>query len=175
MAEALARRGARVIGVDPSMPALAAARRHAETSGLTIDYRHGYGADLPVAAGSVDVVLSVDVLEHVPDLDAVLAEIHRVLRPGSLFLFDTINRTCLAALVLVTFGEQVLRVVPAGAHDPALFIPPSELMRKLAAHGFSAGSVRSFGPRGLDHRLDITFGPLSSTAVMYIGDAHTLT
>jgi 2-polyprenyl-6-hydroxyphenyl methylase/3-demethylubiquinone-9 3-methyltransferase len=173
MAEPLARQGAHVIGVDPSAPAIAAAKRHAEEGALPIDYRVGTGEQLPVADGAVDIVLCVDVLEHVRDLDAVIGEIRRVLKPGGLFLFDTINRTWLSKLVIVILGEIVLRLGPRGTHDPALFIRPEELRAKLEQQGFVVGTpLGGIGPRGLDRRLDVTFGAWPTTAITYIGHAR---
>jgi ubiquinone biosynthesis O-methyltransferase len=172
MAEALARRGALVVGVDPSAPAIAVARRHAAAAGLAIDYRVGTGEAIPLADGAVDIVVCVDVLEHVEDLARVVGEVARVLAPGGLFLFDTIDRTALASFVMVTLGEGVLRLVPRGTHDPARFVRPAELGGLLAAAGLAAGPCRGFGPRGVDRRLDLVFGPWPSTAVQYLGSAR---
>lgn len=173
MAEPLAREGARVIGVDPSAPAIAAARRHAEEEGLAIDYRVGTGEDLPVAEDAVDIVVCVDVLEHVRDLDAVIGEIRRVLKPGGLFLFDTINRTWLSKLVYIVLGEIVLRLGPRGTHDPALFIKPEELRAKLESQKLAvAEHIGGIGPRGLNRKLDIVFGPWPTTAISFIGHAR---
>jgi 2-polyprenyl-6-hydroxyphenyl methylase/3-demethylubiquinone-9 3-methyltransferase len=172
MAEALAGRGALVTGIDPSPCAIDIARRHAEAGGLAIDYAIGKGEDLPLADRSVDIVVCVDVLEHVDDLDRVIAEIGRVLEPGGLFLFDTINRNWLAARVMITFGENILRLLPAGTHDPARFIRPEELRRKVVNAGFVMGNFVGFGPRGVNRRLDPVFGPLPTLAVQYMGDAR---
>lgn len=172
MAEALARRGASVTGVDPSGPALAAARRHAAASGLAIDYRLGTGEDVPVATGTMDVVVCVDVLEHVEELGRVLDEVRRVLKPGGLFLFDTVNRTRLATLVMVTLGETVLRLLPRGTHDPRRFVPPPALRRGLVDRGFAVPPFVGFGPRGLDAQGDFTFGRLPTLAVLYLGWAR---
>ncbi len=101
MSEALARRGAKVIGIDPSETAIRVARAHAESEGLQIDYEVSSGECLPLADHGMDCVVCVDVLEHVDELDRVLDEVQRVLKPGGVFLFDTINRTPLAALVIV--------------------------------------------------------------------------
>jgi 2-polyprenyl-6-hydroxyphenyl methylase/3-demethylubiquinone-9 3-methyltransferase len=171
MAEALAQRGAKVVGVDPSAPAIEAAREHARAAGLAIDYRVGTGEAIPAADQSLDCVVIVDVLEHVADPAAVLAEIHRVLKPGGLLLFDTLNRTPLAAFVFVFLGEDVLRIGPRGTHDPAKFIKPSELQVMLATAGFETAPVTGLGPNGLNRRLDITFGRLPTVALMYIGHA----
>src|SRR5262245_36275354 len=170
MAEPLARLGAHVIGVDPSAPAIAAAKRHAVENGLAIDYRVGTGEHLPVADNAVDIVVCVDVLEHVRDLDAVIDETRRVLKPGGLFLFDTINRTWLSKLAIVTLGEIVLRLGPRGTHDPALFIRPEELRAKLEQRNLiMAADLGGIGPRGLNRRFDVTFGPWPTTAITFIG------
>jgi len=117
-------------------------------------------------------VVCVDVLEHVTDLGAVLREIARVLKPGGLFLFDTINRTYLAWFVVVFLGETVLRLLMPGTHDYALFIRPGELRDKLREAGLQPGPLQGLGPRGLDRRLDLTFGWFPTTHVMYIGHAR---
>ena len=173
MAEALAGRGALVVGVDPAEPAIAAARDHATEAGLTIDYRVGTGEALPVESCSMDVVVCVDVLEHVDDLEMVLTEIGRVLKPGGLFVFDTINRTPTATLVMVTVGEDILRLLPRGTHDPARFISPSALRASLIAEGFTPSPVVGFGPRGLDWQGDFRFGRLPFRSIMYMGHART--
>ena len=172
MAEALARRGACVTGVDPSGPALAAGRLHAAGADLAIDYRQGRGEAVPVATGTMDAVVCVDVLEHVDDLDRVLDEVRRVLKPGGLLLFDTINRTWLAALVMVTLGETVLGLLPRGTHDPSRFVRPDALRRGLVARGFEVPPFLGFGPRGLDARGDFIFGRLPTLAVLYLGQAR---
>jgi len=171
MAVALAERGATVTGVDRSAGAIAAARRHAEALQLDIDYRAASGESLPFADGAFDIVVCVDVLEHVEDRERVLCEILRVLRPDGLFLFDTINRTPIASLVMVTIGEQVVRLLPSGTHDPAMFIRPQDLRRELESAGFSIGRFVGFGPRGLNSRLDFTFGFLPTLAIQYLGYA----
>lgn len=171
MAEALARRGARVTGLDPAGEALAAARAHAEREGLAIDYREGVGENLPFADASFEIVVSCDALEHVADLDAVLDEVARVLEPGGLFLFDTINKNPLASFVVVTMGERILRLLPEGTHDPELFIKPTELKRALARRGFDVGRFKGLGPTGVDRRFDPTFGLVPTTSVNYLGSA----
>lgn len=172
MSEALAMRGAKVIGIDPSPGAIAIAGKHASASGYTIDYAIGTGESLPLLDRSLDIVVCVDVLEHVDDLDRVIAEVGRVLRPDGLFLFDTINRNWLATTVMVTLGENILRLLPPGTHDPARFITPEELRRKLSEAGFAVSAFTGFGPRGVNWRLDPVFGRLPTLAVQYIGDAR---
>ncbi|NBE08206.1 bifunctional 2-polyprenyl-6-hydroxyphenol methylase/3-demethylubiquinol 3-O-methyltransferase UbiG [Paragemmobacter ruber] len=172
MAEALARRGAAVTGIDPAAEAIGAARAHARAAGLRIGYDVGVGEALPYADAAFDAVVCVDVLEHVADLHKVLAEVARVLRPGGLFLFDTINRNLLARLAVVTVAEDILRLLPRGTHDPALFIRPGELRAGLIGAGLVPGPITGLGPRGVNRRLDLTFGRLPLTAILYMGVAR---
>jgi 2-polyprenyl-6-hydroxyphenyl methylase/3-demethylubiquinone-9 3-methyltransferase len=172
MAEAMAEKGARVTGVDPAKAALEAARRHAAAAGLAIDYVEGVGEALPLPDAAFDIVVSCDSLEHVSDLGQVLDEVARVLKPGGLFLFDTINKNPLASFVVVTMGERVLRLLPRGTHDPALFIRPGDLRRMLEARGLVVGRFAGLGPTGVSRRLDPTFGLVPFTAVNYLGSAR---
>jgi 2-polyprenyl-6-hydroxyphenyl methylase/3-demethylubiquinone-9 3-methyltransferase len=114
----------------------------------------------------------VDVLEHVENVGTVLDEIRRVLKPGGIFLFDTINRTPLAALVLVHCGETLLGLLPRGTHDPAKFIRPAELGAKLSARGLDVGPFVGLAPCGINRRLDFTFGRFPSVQLMYMGHAR---
>ena len=172
MAEALAARGAHVTGIDPAMGAINAARAHARAQGLRIGYDVGVGEALPYDTASFDAVVCVDVLEHVADLTRVLAEVSRTLRPGGLFLFDTINRNPLARLATITIAEDLLRLLPRGTHDPSKFIKPRELRAAMQGAGLVPGAVTGLGPRGINRRFDLTFGPLPLTAVLYMGTAR---
>ncbi|MEM6372913.1 MAG: bifunctional 2-polyprenyl-6-hydroxyphenol methylase/3-demethylubiquinol 3-O-methyltransferase UbiG [Pseudomonadota bacterium] len=172
MAEAIAEMGAQVSGLDPAQDAIEAASRHAETSGLDIRYDVGVGEEMPYADDTFDIVVCVDVLEHVSDLGRVLAEVARVLRPGGLFLYDTINRNLVARFATITVAEDFLGLLPKGTHDPAMFIKPSELVTAMTRAGLSGGVQVGLGPRGLNTRLDFTFGPLPLKTVMYMGCAQ---
>ena len=152
-------RGALVTGIDPSAEAITAARIHAEAGGREIAYDVGAGETLPYADASFDAVVCVDVLEHVEDLQRVVDEVARVLRPGGVFLFDTINRTALSRLVTITLAERVLGVLPRGTHDPALFVRPGELKQAIRRAGLTPGAMTGLGPRGIDRRGD----PASAT------------
>lgn len=172
LAETVARRASRVAGIDPASRVIAAARTHAAEQGLDVDYRVGSGEALPWPDVSFDVVTCVDVLEHVGDLDRVLSEVARVLRPGGWFLFDTINRNWLSAFLVVTAAERVIRLLPKGAHDPKLFIKPDELRRKLAALGLETMPFEGLGPTGITWRGELTFGRLPTTLAIYVGAAR---
>lgn len=170
-AEVLAERGALVVGVDRSLPSLRVARRHAGDDAM-IGYVAGDAGALTLADASVDVVVCVDVLEHLPSVPQVLKECARVLKPGGWLLFDTINRTWLARLVVVWLLEHVVRTIPRGTHDWRLFITPAELSGHLTASGFGDPTVRGFDivGRRRDGALDVHFN--DNTAITYIGAAR---
>jgi len=172
MAEPLSRRGARVTGVDPSAASLEAARKHAQSQGLNIVYREGKGEAIPLESGSMDRIICVDVLEHVQDLDKVISEIRRVLRPQGLFLFDTVNRNWLSRVLAVTVVEDILRVIPKNTHDGDKFIRPAELRHKLQSSGFAIKEpFVGMGPVWVNRRLDFVFDITPFKWIMYLGYA----
>lgn len=146
LAEELARLGLRVTGVDPSLPSLRTARLHADAAALAIEYLVGAGEALPVADESFDVVVCCDVLEHVTDVERVVAEISRALRPGGLFVYDTINRTIASRLVVIDLlqGWRRTRVAPPNLHAWDRFVTPAELFATMERCG-----LRSLGYTGL--------------------------
>jgi 2-polyprenyl-6-hydroxyphenyl methylase/3-demethylubiquinone-9 3-methyltransferase len=164
LAEALAREGAIVTGVDPSEKSLAVARAHAAQSGLVIDYRVASGEGL--AAGGFaqvfDLVFAVDVLEHVDDLDRTLAAIATVLAPGGGLGFLTHNRTIAAFLQLIWEEEYVQHTMPEGFHDFARFVAPAELTDHLARHGMVVQEMKGVarvadGSRSLNDDTTVTY------------------
>ena len=172
MAEALAGRGARVSGIDPAADAITAARSHALGEDLDIDYRVGTLEALSFDAGSFDDVVCVDVLEHVEHVPRAIDEIARVLKPGGMFFFDTINRNAVAAFLAVTCAERLIGLLPRGTHDPAKFIRPSEMKSELHGRGFNDVRFVGLGPVGLNRRMDLVFGRLPTTLVQYMGCAR---
>ena len=172
MAEALAKRGARVTGIDPAAKAIGAAREHAAAEALEIRYDVGVGEDLPYEDAAFDAVVCVDVLEHVADLDRVCAEMARVTAPGGTLCFDTIARNPIARLAAITIAEDVLRVLPKGTHDPEMFIRPAELSEKLERAGYRVGKMTGLGPVGVNLRGDLKFGRVPVKAVIYMGIAR---
>ena len=171
MAEAMDAKGASVTGLDPAAEAIDAARAHAAQEQRSIQYDVGVGEHLPYESASFDAVVCVDVLEHVEDLQKVLQEITRVLKPGGLFLYDTINRNPLAHLATITVAEDILGLLPKGTHDPRMFIKPSELRSGMTNAGLSIGPITGLGPRGLNRRGDFTFGALPLKTIIYMGVA----
>jgi 2-polyprenyl-6-hydroxyphenyl methylase/3-demethylubiquinone-9 3-methyltransferase len=144
LSEELARLGFKVSGADPAPASLAAAQSHAKQSGLTIDYREAQAESLPFPDGSFDLVTCCDVLEHVQDLNLVLSEIARVLKPGGIFIYDTINRTFMTWLGVIFVAQEfpLTRFFPPDTHDWSMFIKPDELVESLKKHGIVNREVR---------------------------------
>jgi 2-polyprenyl-6-hydroxyphenyl methylase / 3-demethylubiquinone-9 3-methyltransferase len=148
LSEPFAALGCSVTGVDRSLPTLNAARAHAERSGLSIRYLEASAESLPFEAQSFDVVCCCDVLEHVDDLDRVISEIARVLKPGGVFFFDTINRTLTSKLVAIKLAQdwRLTRLIPPDVHVWDKFIRPDELARLLQRHGMPGCELAGLSP-----------------------------
>jgi 2-polyprenyl-6-hydroxyphenyl methylase/3-demethylubiquinone-9 3-methyltransferase len=139
-AEPLAAAGASVVGIDPSVLSIHAAREHAAQEGLDIDYRVAL-AETFETDDRFDAVMAVDVLEHVEDLDATLAAGARVLKPGGILGFLTHNQTLEAFVLYVWQGEYQIGFIPKGNHDFHKFIRPDELAERLAALGLQTADI----------------------------------
>lgn len=150
LSEPFAALGCQVSGVDRSLPTLEAARTHAAQSRLAIDYREASAEALPFDSASFDVVSCCDVLEHVDDLDKVVQEIARVLKPGGVFLFDTINRTLRSKLIAIKLAQDwpLTRLMPRDVHVWEKFIRPDELTALLERHGLSRSELTGLAPAG---------------------------
>jgi 2-polyprenyl-6-hydroxyphenyl methylase/3-demethylubiquinone-9 3-methyltransferase len=134
-AEALAREGFDVLGVDASVPAIEAARAHAAAGGLAIGYRSGLAEDLVAEGARFGVVTALEIIEHVPDQAGFVAMLARLLEPDGVLFVSTINRT-LGSLAVAKIGaEYIARLLPAGTHDWRRFVRPDE----LAGFGRAAG------------------------------------
>ncbi len=131
-----------VYGVDLSPNAVLTARKHAAGQGFRLRVVSGRAEALPFASGALDAVLLADVLEHLDDYRQALAEASRVLRPGGLLLYETVNRTLLSLVGAVWIMERLFRKIPPRSHDWKMFIRPSELEASLEACGFRSGEVR---------------------------------
>jgi 2-polyprenyl-6-hydroxyphenyl methylase / 3-demethylubiquinone-9 3-methyltransferase len=148
LAEEFARLGCRVTGVDPSTESLETARQHASSEGLDIDYAAATGEQLPFEDGSFDVVYCCDVLEHVSDLQQVLDESARVLRPGGVYMYDTINRTRRSKLIMIKLMQEwrSTALMEPNLHDWDMFIKPAELDAALRRAGLKGRAVTGIGP-----------------------------
>jgi 2-polyprenyl-6-hydroxyphenyl methylase/3-demethylubiquinone-9 3-methyltransferase len=146
LTEELLRRGLRAIGADMAEGALARATDHARSGDLTPIYTRARGETLPFPDGTFSAVLSTDFLEHVDDLGDVVRESARVLAPGGLFLYDTINRTWLTRLFHVGILQEWRRLVPPRTHDWRQFITPRELEAAMRAEGLRPVETRGLFP-----------------------------
>ena len=140
LSEPLARLGAQVTGLDPAPTNIAVARTHAEKSGLAIDYREET-IEAVVAAGTrFDIVLAMEVVEHVADVEAFVAACCAAVKPDGLLIMATLNRTLKSYALAIVGAEYVLRWLPKGTHDWEKFVTPGELGGAIEANGFSLGT-----------------------------------
>ena len=129
LSEEISKMGFLTTGIDPSVPSLNAADKHAKENNLNIEYLNQTGENLIFKDNSFDVVFCCDVLEHVKDLPKVIYEISRVLKPGGIFLYDTFNRTSLSKLVAIKVLQDWDRwsIMPSHLHEWKMFIKPDEI------------------------------------------------
>ena len=135
--EAFARMGAQVTGLEAAPEALAAARDHAASGGLAIDYRDGTPEMLAAEGAAFDAVVSLEVIEHVEDRDAFLAALAGLVKPGGQVFLSTLNRTARSFLMAKLGAEYLLRLLPIGTHDWRMFVTPGELGTGLRRAGLT--------------------------------------
>lgn len=135
LSEPMARLGATVVGADAAPRNIPVAQVHAEQSGLTIDYRVTTAEDMAAAGEQFDVVLNMEVVEHVADPTAYLTACRQLLRPGGLMICSTLNRNPKSFLMAIIGAEWVMRWLPKGTHDWARFITPDELYELIRRAG----------------------------------------
>jgi 2-polyprenyl-6-hydroxyphenyl methylase/3-demethylubiquinone-9 3-methyltransferase len=151
LAEAMAQRGATVTGIDMGEAPLAVARLHGLESGVSVDYQQSTAEALAqTRAGEFDIVCCLEMLEHVPDPGAVIAACAELAKPGASLYFSTINRNPKAFAFAIVGAEHILRLLPAGTHEYAKFIKPSEL----------AGWLRDAGLQ-LQQMTGMTYNPIT--------------
>ena len=159
LAEALARSGARVTGIDLSQPTLEAARGHAGAQGLAIDYREVSAEQMAnQASGAFDAVTCMEMLEHVPEPARVIAACASLLKPGGRAFFSTINRTAKAFLFAVVAGEYILRLLPRGTHSYRKLIRPRELRAWADASELEFGGAASLMYNPLRRSFTLALG-----------------
>jgi 2-polyprenyl-6-hydroxyphenyl methylase / 3-demethylubiquinone-9 3-methyltransferase len=137
LSEPLARLGARVTGLDPAPTNIAVARLHAERSGVAVEYRGEPVEAVAARAETFDLVLAMEVVEHVADVPAFVRACGQAVRPGGLLVLATINRTLHAFALAIVGAEYVLGWLPKGTHEWDRFVTPEELTDAIEAAGFS--------------------------------------
>lgn len=144
LSEPMARLGASVVGADAAPGNIPVARIHAAQSGLDIDYRHTTAEDLAANGESFDVVLNMEVVEHVADPLAYLSACRQLLKPGGLMICSTINRNAKSFAMAIVGAEYVMRWLPKGTHDWRKFITPDELYDLIRSAGLEPVDRKGF-------------------------------
>jgi len=142
LSEALTRKGARVTGIDLAPSMVEVARLHAAEEGLDVDYRAAAAEDLAAdLTAGVDVITCMEMLEHVPQPDRMLATLASLVRPGGSVFVSTLNRNLKAFLLAIVGAEYVLKLLPRGTHEYDRLIRPSELARWARAAGLTPRAI----------------------------------
>ena len=152
LSEALARLGAQVVGVDASPGNVAAARLHAQSQNVTVDYRLGDPTEALSPQERFDVVLALEVVEHVSDVSAFLATAAACLAPGGMLFVSTIDRTFKSFVVAIIGAEYLLRVLPRGTHQWSMFVRPQELRSALRPSDLQIRDLRGMRYLPLVHK-----------------------
>lgn len=135
--EPMARLGANVTGIDASEQNISVAKLHAEKQGLSIDYRAMPPETLATENRQFDVVLALEIIEHVADTQAFYDTLRMLVKPGGLLIMSTLNRTAASFAMAIVGAEYVLRWLPKGTHQWSQFLKPSELAGGLTPRGFT--------------------------------------
>lgn len=137
LCEPLARLGAAMVGIDPVAETIAAAQHHAAAAGLAIDYRCTTAEALAESGEDFDIVLAMEVVEHVADFELFIEQAASLVKPGGLMCVATLNRTIKSFMLLIVGAEYILRWIPRGTHQWDKFITPDELEIALERNGVS--------------------------------------
>lgn len=144
LCEPMARLGAEVVGVDAAERNIPVAAAHARQSGLKIDYRHTTAEDMAAAGEQFDVVLNMEVVEHVADPQAFMVASQQLLKPGGIMICSTINRNPKSYMMAIIGAEHVMRWLPKGTHEWAKFITPDELFGFIEKAGLEPVDRKGF-------------------------------
>jgi len=144
LAEPMARMGADVVGADAAERNIPVTRVHAEQSGLTIDYRHTTAEAMAAAGEQFDVVLNMEVVEHVASPIDYLIACRQLLKPGGLHICSTLNRNPKSFMMAIVGAEHVMRWLPKGTHEWSKFITPDELFDLLSQSGMEPVDKKGF-------------------------------
>ena len=144
MAEPMTRLGFAVTGADAALEAIAAAREHARAAGLSIDYRVTTAGSIAESGERFDVVLALEVIEHLADRDAFWRSLGALLAPGGALIVATINRTVRSFALAILGAEYILGWIPRGTHDWRKFVRPSELILGLRRNGLHPTDIAGF-------------------------------
>lgn len=160
LCEALARAGASVTGIDLAPGMIEVARLHATDQALQIDYRVAPAESLlETAAGTFDIVTSMEMLEHVPDPRQMTASLAQLVRPGGQVFLSTLNRNLKSFLLAIVGAEYVLGLIPRGTHEYERLIRPSELAQWARAAGLTLREIAGIELNPLDRTVGLSRDP----------------
>lgn len=142
LSEPVARMGGSIVGADPARRNVETARIHAEQSGVAVDYRCASAEDLAADGETFDIILNMEVIEHVADVDLFLDTCCGMVKPGGLMFIATLNRTAKSYALAIVGAEYILRWLPRGTHSWDKFVSPEEIDAGLERNGM-AGLARS--------------------------------
>jgi 2-polyprenyl-6-hydroxyphenyl methylase/3-demethylubiquinone-9 3-methyltransferase len=151
----LARLGADVTGIDASEKNIAIARYHADHVQVPVCYRSCSAESLAEEALQFDMVLAMEVIEHVADVPSFIAACTALVKPGGLICIATLNRTPKSYLYAIIGAEYVLRLLPKGTHDWHKFLKPSEIAAHLRPHGMQVNAIQGVGLHWLRHQWEL--------------------
>eukprot|EP00761_Pharyngomonas_kirbyi_P004567 gb/GECH01004572.1/.p1 GENE.gb/GECH01004572.1/~~gb/GECH01004572.1/.p1 ORF type:complete len:332 (+),score=48.40 gb/GECH01004572.1/:1-996(+) len=149
LTEEMARQGYHLTGIDVSHQSLQVARDHSKKSGLSdrIQYQSGSATELPFPNDCVDGIVISDVLEHIHDLPKAISEMARVLRPGGVLVFDTMNRTLISYFISILTVQEVFQWVPRDTHNWDMFVTPKEVQQLMAKNDLILCDVAGISPQ----------------------------
>ena len=160
----MAKNGASVTGVDASPKNIEIARWHAEESQVAVNYRQGVIEDVLATSADFDVVLNLEVLEHVPDPHRLLSSCATLLKPNGLLIIATLNRTLRAFLLAIIGAEYVLRWLPKGTHEWSKFIRPHEVKKTVSQNKLTVDEICGVAYNPLRSKWNVT----CNTSVNYM-------
>ena len=166
LSEPMARLGAEVVGADAAPRNIPVARLHAEAQGLAIDYRHTTAEAMAADGEHFDVVLAMEIVEHVADPQAFLTTCQGLLKPGGLLICSTLNRNPKSWAMAIFGAEYVMRWLPRGTHDWAKFITPDELAAFIGTAGLDVVDRKGMVFNPLAWRWSLSSRDLSVNYVM---------
>ncbi len=138
----LSRLGGKVTGIDADQQAISVAKQHAKTQELNIDFIHGAAENLVADGRQFDVVMALEIIEHVDNPELFVQLCSKLVKPNGLVIFSTLNRTWKSYALGIVAAERLLKWVPVGTHDWKKFIKPSELAKLCAASGLTVTDAK---------------------------------
>ncbi len=163
VAEPMARMGAQVTAIDPAQENIEAAHLHSENQGLKINYQVKRVEDLVQEGNQFDIVLLLEVIEHVPDIKAFIGLCQTLVKPGGILIISTLNRTLKSYALAIVGAEYVLRWLPVGTHQWNRFVTPDELSQAIETTGLNVVDKRGmvYHPLheewSLSHDMDVNY------------------